>query len=49
MIYNLRARSSVLMNWDRILVKNDGISGRCKLADRWEEEPYIGPGITMPP
>ena len=39
--YDLRARSSVLRIGDRVLVKNAGIRGRCKLADRWEKNPYI--------
>ena len=39
--YDLRARSSVLRIGDRVHVKNAGISGRCKLADRWEKNPYI--------
>ena len=24
-----------------MLVKNAGVRGRCKLADRWEKHPYI--------
>ena len=24
-----------------MLVKNAGVKGRCKLADRWEKDPYI--------
>ena len=39
--YDLRARSSVLRIGNRVLVKNAGIRGRCKLADRWEKNPYI--------
>ena len=39
--YDLRVRSSVLRIGDRVLVKNAGITGRCKLADRWEKNPYI--------
>ena len=39
--YDLPARSSVLRIGDRVLVKNAGIRGRCKLADRWEKNPYI--------
>ncbi|MCG8032585.1 MAG: DDE-type integrase/transposase/recombinase, partial [Candidatus Thiodiazotropha taylori] len=39
--YDLKARSSVLEPGDRVLVKNAGVRGRCKLADRWEKDPYI--------
>ena len=39
--YDLRARSSVLRLKDRMLVKNAGKRGRCKIADLWEKNPYI--------
>ena len=39
--YDLKVRSSVLRIGDRVLVKNAGIRGRCKLADQWEKNPYI--------
>ena len=32
--YDLRVRSSVLRLGDRVLVKNAGVRGKCKLADR---------------
>ena len=41
--YDLRARSSVLRPGDRVLVKNAGVRGKCKLADRLEKDPYIVP------
>ena len=34
--YDLRARSSVLRPGDRVLVRNAGVRGKCKLADRWK-------------
>ncbi|MCM8885689.1 MAG: DDE-type integrase/transposase/recombinase, partial [Candidatus Thiodiazotropha sp.] len=39
--YDMTARSSVLKPGDRVLVKNVSIRGKCKLADRWEQDPYI--------
>ena len=39
--YDLRARSSVLRPGDRVLVRNAGVRGKCKLADRWEKDPYL--------
>ena len=39
--YDVKARSSVLRPGDRVLVKNAGVRGKCKLADRWEKDPYI--------
>ena len=35
--YNLRARSSVLRPDNRVLLRNAGVRGKCKLADRWEK------------
>ena len=49
--YDLRVRSSVLRPGDRVLVKNAGVRGKCKLADRWEKDPYIvmdQPNIDVP-
>ena len=39
--YDLKARSSVIEPGDRVLVRNVGIRGKHKLADRWEHTPYI--------
>ena len=39
--YDLKARSSVLQPGDRVLVRNVGLRGKNKLADRWEHKPYI--------
>ena len=39
--YDVNARNSVLKPGDRVLVKNVGVRGKCKLADRWEQDPYI--------
>ena len=39
--YDLKARSSVLEPGDRVLVRNVGLCGKHKLADRWEHKPYI--------
>ena len=39
--YDLKARSSVLEPGDRVLVRNVGIRGKHKLADRWEHKPFI--------
>ena len=39
--YDLRERSSVLRPGDRVLVRNAGVRGKRKLADRWEKDPYL--------
>ena len=40
--YDLRVRSSgILHPGDRVLVRNVGIRGKQKLADRWERQPYV--------
>ena len=39
--YDLNARSSVLHPGDRVLVRNVGLRGKQKLADRWESQPYV--------
>lgn len=40
--YDLKVRSSgALYPGDRVLVKNVGLRGKQKLADRWERQPYI--------
>ena len=38
--YDLKARHSTLHEGDRVLVKNVGLRGKRKLADRWERTPY---------
>ena len=39
--YDLNARSSVLHPGDHVLVRNVGLRGKQKLADRWESQPYV--------
>ncbi len=39
--YDKRARSATLTRGDRVLVRNVGLQGRCKLADRWSNEVYV--------
>ena len=39
--YDLKARSSVIQPGDRVFVRNVGIHGKHKLADRWEHKRYI--------
>ena len=40
--YDLKVRSTgALQPGDRVLVKNVGLRGKQKLADRWERQPYI--------
>ena len=39
--YDIRARAAVLEVGDRVLVKALAFQGPHKLANRWEEEPYI--------
>ena len=39
--YDLGVRSSVLQSGDRVLVRNVGLKGKHKLADRWERNPYV--------
>lgn len=50
--YDLNVRSSALHPGDRVLVRNVGLKGKQKLADRWERQPYIvrrqpNPGIPV--
>ena len=40
-IYDRRIRETALEVGDRVLVRKVGLQGKQKLADRWEEEPYI--------
>ncbi|MCG8034843.1 MAG: DDE-type integrase/transposase/recombinase, partial [Candidatus Thiodiazotropha taylori] len=50
--YDLKVRSSgALHPGDRVLVKNVGLRGKQKLADRWERQPYIilsQPNLDIP-
>ena len=39
--YDMKARHSTLQEGDRVLVKNVGLRGKRKIADRWEKTPYI--------
>ena len=39
--YDLKSRGAVLEVGDRVLVKVVAFDGRHKLADKWEEEPYV--------
>ena len=39
--YDMNARNSILEPGDLVLVRNVGIRGKNKLADRWEHEPYL--------
>jgi len=39
--YDLQARNSTLNIGDRVLVKNVGIRGKHKLANKWERHTYI--------
>ena len=40
-IYDLKARESQLLPGDRVLVRNVGLKGKNKLADKWEKEVYL--------
>ena len=39
--YDLKVRHSNLKPGDRVLVKNVGLRGKRKIADRWERNPYV--------
>ncbi|KAK3101184.1 hypothetical protein FSP39_001606 [Pinctada imbricata] len=39
--YDLKSRGAVLEVGDKVLVKVVAFDGRHKLADKWEEEPYV--------
>jgi hypothetical protein len=39
--FDLRARNNRLFVGDRVLVRNVGLKGKNKLADRWKEDVYI--------
>ena len=38
--YDLSVRESKLQPGDRVLVRNVGLKGKHKLADKWEDQPY---------
>ena len=38
--YDNKVKESALNIGDRVLVRNDGVRGKCKLADNWEEIPH---------
>ena len=40
-LYDMRVRHSTLQEGDRVLVKNVGLLGKWKIADRWEKTQYI--------
>ena len=39
--YDRRVRGAIVTVGDRVLVRKVGIKGRCKIANRWEEEVYV--------
>ena len=39
--YDMKVRHSTLQEGVRVLVKNVGLRGKRKIADRWEKTPYI--------
>lgn len=39
--YDRKVRESTLEVGDRVLVRNVGLKGKNKLADKWEQDPYI--------
>ena len=40
-VYDLRVRESQLQPGDRVLVRNVGVRGKRKIADRWEKDDYL--------
>ena len=40
-VYDLRVRESQLQPRDRVLVRNVGVRGKRKIADRWEKDVYL--------
>ena len=46
--YDLKARHSCLKPEDRVLVKNVGLRGKRKIADKWESYPYVVKSQPMP-
>jgi len=49
--HDLKARAAILEVGDRILVKILAVKGKCKIADKWEECPYLvleQPNVEIP-
>ena len=46
--YDLKARHSCLKPGDKVLVKNVGLRGKRKIADRWERNPYVVKSQPIP-
>ena len=46
--YDLKARHSCLKPGDRVLVKNVGLRGKRKIADKWERNPYVVKSQPIP-
>ena len=40
-IYDSKVRESTLDIGDRVLVRNVGLKGKCKLANKWARHPYV--------
>ena len=43
--YDVRAREATLDVGDRVLVRQVGLKGKHKLADKWQKDPFIVVGI----
>ena len=39
--YDLRTRGNAVLPGDRVLVRNVGLKGRHKIADRWKQDTYV--------
>lgn len=39
--YDRKVREAKLEIGDRVLVRNVGVRGKCKLADKWDQTPYL--------
>ena len=39
--YDMKVRESLLEPGDRVLVRNVGLQGKCKLADKWNDSVYV--------
>ena len=39
--FDRKVRDSTLQLGDTVLVRNVGLKGKCKLADKWDKQPYI--------
>ena len=40
-LYDLRVRNVKLEPGDRVLIRNVGVRGKCKLADKWQKEVFL--------